>query len=576
MSPNDRQLARLLRAEEPPEPPPELLESLRRDIPHLPTSPRLPRPVVEELHPRPFLGWMAAAASLVIALGGGMLALRIAQQAPPAGDAAAVAPAPAGVERVEGRDAVSPVEAAPPDTVAAPGPRPGAEAPTAAAAPQPLGAVARMEPALGSEGMAGGAQGVEREPSPSIEEDVSVAAESPPVDAQRRWSQPVTLEQEVAAAPEPVAAGDEAKAVLADRVESGVGRLGERRSAPPPAAAAPSAPRARQAPATEAPATEAPATEAAESAPAIGKAVTDSIASASAPRGVASARPDEPRGAILFEGRGANPFVDTDDERLSGFGLAAGAGSYEVLRGYLAAERLPPPDAVRVEELVNAFRPRAAGPVAGDFALAADGVPSPWAPGERYHLLRLVVRARGDRATGGRAAAVATGARVEVEFDPRHVARWRLLGYEGTEVVGDRGEGSGAGATIEPGQTVTAVYEVKLHEDAPASSDAAASSARLAELRLRWRRAGSGEPGEAARVVRARDLAASWDAASRDLRVVAVAARFGEILRQSYWVHGDDLGELARRAQRLAAESGGDPQVEELAGMIARARDLRR
>ena len=42
MSRTDRQLARLLRAEEPPEPPPELLETLRRDIPHLPPAPRYP------------------------------------------------------------------------------------------------------------------------------------------------------------------------------------------------------------------------------------------------------------------------------------------------------------------------------------------------------------------------------------------------------------------------------------------------------------------------------------------------------------------------------------------------------
>src|SRR5688572_29765016 len=92
MSRTDRQLARLLRAEEPPEPPPELLESLRRDIPHLPPAPRHPKGKVEELHPRPFLGWMAAAASVVIALGASMLALRVAQQSPPPGDAAAVAP----------------------------------------------------------------------------------------------------------------------------------------------------------------------------------------------------------------------------------------------------------------------------------------------------------------------------------------------------------------------------------------------------------------------------------------------------------------------------------------------------
>ncbi|HEX9734329.1 MAG TPA: von Willebrand factor type A domain-containing protein [Thermoanaerobaculia bacterium] len=48
-------------------------------------------------------------------------------------------------------------------------------------------------------------------------------------------------------------------------------------------------------------------------------------------------------------------FVDAEEDALSAIAPGADAASYEVVRDFLRAGRLPPPEAVRVEELVNHF-----------------------------------------------------------------------------------------------------------------------------------------------------------------------------------------------------------------------------
>ena len=107
-----------------------------------------------------------------------------------------------------------------------------------------------------------------------------------------------------------------------------------------------------------------------------------------------------------------NPEVETATDRLSTFGLDVDTGSFTVLRAYVEAGRLPPPAAMRVEEVVNAQAygdPFAAAPARPDetFRLLADGAPSPFAPSAAYRLLRFRVVAR-DLAAGERKPVVLT------------------------------------------------------------------------------------------------------------------------------------------------------------------------
>ncbi|RMH19834.1 MAG: DUF3520 domain-containing protein [Acidobacteria bacterium] len=103
---------------------------------------------------------------------------------------------------------------------------------------------------------------------------------------------------------------------------------------------------------------------------------------------------DAPYDAVYFQDYGTNPFVDVEDDPLSTFGLDADTASYAVVRRFLRDGHLPPPAAVRVEELINYFDYRDPPPERGDFALHAEGAPSPFGEGERYYLLRFNVRAR--------------------------------------------------------------------------------------------------------------------------------------------------------------------------------------
>jgi len=103
---------------------------------------------------------------------------------------------------------------------------------------------------------------------------------------------------------------------------------------------------------------------------------------------------DAPYGDVFFDGYGVNPFIDTEDDALSTFGLDVDTGSYTVVRRYLRDGHLPPADAVRIEEMINYFDYGDAGPEEREFALHAEGAPSIFGEGERYYLLRLALQGR--------------------------------------------------------------------------------------------------------------------------------------------------------------------------------------
>ncbi|HEX6202263.1 MAG TPA: von Willebrand factor type A domain-containing protein, partial [Thermoanaerobaculia bacterium] len=164
---------------------------------------------------------------------------------------------------------------------------------------------------------------------------------------------------------------------------------------------------------------------------------------------------------------------------------------------------------------------------------------------------------------------VAEEARVQVDFDPRVVERWRLLGYENRDIADDRfrHDHSVDAGEIGAGHAVTALYEVKLAGDPP-------PSVPLAHLKLRYRDPESGRFREAERMLRAGDLAASWEAAPRSLRLAAVAAEFAEQLRRSEHAEDTDPAELARQARAVAADFPGNERAAELAALAAKAARL--
>jgi Ca-activated chloride channel family protein len=103
--------------------------------------------------------------------------------------------------------------------------------------------------------------------------------------------------------------------------------------------------------------------------------------------------PATPYADVTFDDPGVNPFVPTERDRESTFGLDVDTASYTIAQRFVADGNLPDPSSIRVEEFVNAMPHDYAAPREGTFALYADGGPTPFlAPDEV--LLRLGVKAR--------------------------------------------------------------------------------------------------------------------------------------------------------------------------------------
>ena len=97
---------------------------------------------------------------------------------------------------------------------------------------------------------------------------------------------------------------------------------------------------------------------------------------------------------VFFKGHGTNPFIDPEDDNLSTFGMDADSAAYSVMRRYLRDGHLPPAEAVRVEEFINAFDYDYTPPTDAAFALHLEGAPSKFGEGKRRQLLRIGIQGR--------------------------------------------------------------------------------------------------------------------------------------------------------------------------------------
>jgi Ca-activated chloride channel family protein len=167
---------------------------------------------------------------------------------------------------------------------------------------------------------------------------------------------------------------------------------------------------------------------------------------------------------------------------------------------------------------------------------------------------------------------IAKDAKVQVEFNPRTVMLYRLLGYENRDVADERFRDDSVDAgEIGAGHSVTALYEVKLQPDA-------SPRAELATVRLRYLSARTGRVQESEESIRLNDFASSWDEASPALRLASVVAEFAEILRGSYWAKDGNLNRLAALAQKVSAEFAGRNRagdVAEFAALVGKVRSMK-
>lgn len=158
---------------------------------------------------------------------------------------------------------------------------------------------------------------------------------------------------------------------------------------------------------------------------------------------------------------------------------------------------------------------------------------------------------------------IAKDAKVQVEFDPGVVSRYRLLGYENRRIAdGDFRNDTVDAGEVGAGHTVTALYEVKLQDDA---------QGRVATVNIRYQDSESGDVQEVSQEFHRKDLAAEFEEASPRFQLNAAVAEYAEILRESYWAQDSSLERVSELAQRVNGLLPGDEDVEEFTDLVARA-----
>jgi Ca-activated chloride channel family protein len=157
--------------------------------------------------------------------------------------------------------------------------------------------------------------------------------------------------------------------------------------------------------------------------------------------------------------------------------------------------------------------------------------------------------------------------KLQVEFDPTNVARYRLLGYENRDIAdNDFRKDSVDAGEVGWGHQVTALYEVEL------TAAAKARPAPLGTVRIRHKQPApqtdQDEATESAFAMAA-PPAASLASAGSELRFAFAVAAFADVLRGGAQWSLDDI-----RAHAAAA-AGTDKDRTELLALIDKARSLR-
>lgn len=162
---------------------------------------------------------------------------------------------------------------------------------------------------------------------------------------------------------------------------------------------------------------------------------------------------------------------------------------------------------------------------------------------------------------------VALDANIGVVWDTALVLRYRLLGFE-NRVIPDSQVNAPAmdGGDVNAGHTVTALYHVELAPGVEVDPDA-----QLGMFGIRWVDPTTKAVDGLVHPVRAGDLAASWEAASPRLRLDATVAQYAEVLRNSPYVTGATIADVARVAGSLPRELPDDLDVAEFADLTRRA-----
>lgn len=177
---------------------------------------------------------------------------------------------------------------------------------------------------------------------------------------------------------------------------------------------------------------------------------------------------------------------------------------------------------------------------------------------------------------------IASDVKIQVEFDPKRVLRWRQIGYENRAVADAdfRNDAVDAGE-IGAGHQVTALFEIE--RVGSFTSNMLPEEGPLATVRLRWKEPkGAGKDPREARVTEiehtffSKNSLGAFDSASAGFQRAVLVAQFSEVLRRSNHAQGDPYHRLISEMQRVRSLPAwaSDADTQELLALVIRAANL--
>ena len=165
---------------------------------------------------------------------------------------------------------------------------------------------------------------------------------------------------------------------------------------------------------------------------------------------------------------------------------------------------------------------------------------------------------------------IAKDAKIQVDFNPGVVDRYRLLGYENRRIADEdfRDDTVDAGE-IGADHSVTALYELKLRHG---------TRGRVGTVRIRYQNPDANsdtrEVVEVSREIQRDQLATRFRDTSPSFQLAAVVAEYAEMLRGNYWAPAGTLDNVATEAHRVRQLLPGQPSVAEFAELAEQAQRI--
>ncbi|KAA3648726.1 MAG: VWA domain-containing protein [Chloroflexi bacterium] len=161
---------------------------------------------------------------------------------------------------------------------------------------------------------------------------------------------------------------------------------------------------------------------------------------------------------------------------------------------------------------------------------------------------------------------IAMDAKVQVDFNPAVVSRYRLVGFENRAIADEdfRDDTVDAGE-VGAGHSVTALYEIKLHPEAVGE---------VATVYLRWQDPDTREVIELGEIFFSQDLADNFAETSPYFQWTVLVAEFAEVLRESYWAQSSSMAAIMEESQRVSRLLDLNPDVLEFVSLVEVANRL--